>query len=1017
MRYQKLLLLTALLLFYSVAMRAQEGASAVQKARVFPSVRPTVVYARPVPATISQKRNNQLEEREDLVRHDRPLTPFEPQNTVDPVLQKETATPGKSINTITVINQFDGFGLTGVTPADPSGDAGIDRFVTSTNGSSASGGTRFAVYDKAGNVISASVSFNTLGTQTGGSGDPVILFDNQSNRWFISEMVSGAFRIYVSQTSNPIGAYFQYIVPSSGTGIPDYPKYGIWNDKIVITTNQTSPNNNVYVLNRVNMVAGTAVTPIGFRTDRPAGYALQNTGPADVDGPLNPDANSKAIILRHRDDEINGGTPDNTKDFIEYWELDIDFANPAASTMSSSAIRIDIAEFDTQLCGLAFAGCFAQPGTTTTLMPIREMMMYRVQYRRFPTHESIVLNFVTDVGSDRGGIRWCELRKTTGSWLLYQEGTFAPADGLNRWMGSIAQDKHGNIALGYAVGSSTKFPSLRITGRKASDPLGQMTEPETEVATGTNSSTSNRWGDYFHMAVDPVTDENFWFNGMYSTGGVLWRTRVAHFKFNNCLNPFNSTASATQNNTCFSASTGIITATPNGGTGPYTYQLDGGAPQSSNTFNNLAAGTYTVTVNDAAGCSSIATATVTQPAQIGISENVQNVLCNAGNTGTITVGVTNGVSPFSYKIGTGTPQTSNVFNNLAAGTYNVIVTDANGCSNQKNIVITQPAAITSSETKTDVLCNGGNNGSLTINATGGTGTLQYRIGSGALQTSNTFNNLTAGTYNITIADANNCTVTKSVTITQPAAVTAAPAAEQTKCFGEQSGKITVNGSGGTAPYQYKIGTSALQSSNVFNNLAAGTYNVFVRDANGCETSQSVTVTQPAQITGIITSVNPDASNRFSGTLKVDGANGIAPYQYSLNGGAFQTSGDFSSAYIIGQNTVAVKDANGCFVTLTKQIDLSVTDDTWKTFTKLYPNPNNGEFFVDIRGIRADQTFQIQIFDVAGRVVYSAETTSTNTGAFRKQLVISTLAAGINTMKITSKKNKGELNVKFVVTRK
>jgi hypothetical protein len=248
----------------------------------------------------------------------------------------------------------------------------------------------------------------------------------------------------------------------------------------------------------------------------------------------------KQLFFVTGDDEINPGTPDNTKDFIEYWELDINFSTPSSSTMTGP-IRINIAEFDTQLCGLAFTGCFGQPGTTQTLMPIREMMMYRVQYRRFATHESIVLNFVTDVGGDRGGIRWCELRKTTGTWALYQEGTFAPADGLNRWMGSIAQDKHGNIALGYAVSSTTKFPSLRITGRKASDPLGVMTEAEMEVATGTNSSTSNRWGDYFHMAVDPVTDENFWFNGMYSTGGVLWRTRVAHFKFNNCLNPFNST--------------------------------------------------------------------------------------------------------------------------------------------------------------------------------------------------------------------------------------------------------------------------------------------------------------------------------------------------------------------------------------------------------------------------------------------------------------------------------------------
>ncbi len=1006
-------LLSAFLLLFTVSVtQAQITASKVQKGKVLATIRPTVVYAKPVQPVVRTGKDT-YEDREDLIRHNIPRTVPEAPNTTDPVQQKEA---GKAINTITVINQFDGFNLTGVTPADPSGDAGIDRVVTSTNGSSASGGTRFAVYDKSGTVISASVSFNSLGTQTGGSGDPVILFDNQSNRWFISEMVGGAFRIYVSQTPNPIGAYFQYIVPSSGTGIPDYPKYGIWNDKLVITTNQTPPNSNTYILNRANMAAGSPVTPIAFMTDRPAGYALQNTGPADVDGPLNPDANSKAIILRHRDDEINPGTPDNTKDFIEYWELDINFSTPSSSTMTGP-IRINIAEFDTQLCGLAFAGCFGQPGTSTTLMPIREMMMYRVQYRRFATHESIVLNFVTDVGGDRGGIRWCELRKTTGSWTLYQEGTFAPADGLNRWMGSIAQDKHGNIALGYAVSSTTKFPSLRITGRKASDPLGVMTEAEMEVATGTNSSTSNRWGDYFHMAVDPVTDENFWFNGMYSTGGVLWRTRVAHFKFNNCLNPFNSTASTSQNASCFGSSDGIVTATPQGGTGPYTYQLNGGTPQASNTFTGLTAGTYTLTVNDATGCSSIATTTVTQPPQISISEAVQNVLCNAGNNGTITVTASNTVGTVSYQLNSGTPQASNVFTNLAAGTYTVTVRDGNNCSNQKSVTITQPAALVSSEAPVNVLCNGGNNGKITVTATGGTGPYQYRIGSGALQSSNEFTNLFAGTFNISIVDANNCTVTRSVTITQPAAVTNSPSMEEAKCFGEASGRITVTAAGGVGPYQYRLGTGTLQSNPLFTGLAAGSYAVVVRDANGCETTQNITVTQRPQLIAAVTSVNPDASNRFVGSVKVVGTGGTGPYEYSLNGAPYQTNGEFASGYVIGQNTISVRDANGCIATSNKLIELNVTPDTWKSFTKLYPNPNNGVFYIDIRGVQADQSFQLQVFDAKGRMVYSALTGTSNTGSFIKQLNLGNLGRGIHTMKVTSSKNSQQIILRFVVNQK
>ena len=1012
MRYLNFLCLIFIFLLFSTTTFAQVTTSAIQKPKILPTVRPTVVYAKPIqaPAPTGKK---EVEDREDLIRHNQPLNPPEQQNTMDPVLQKDA---GRTTGSITVINQFDGFNLTGVTPADPSGDAGIDRVVTSTNGSGGSGGTRFAVYNKSGTVISASVSFNSLGSLTGGSGDPVVLFDNQSNRWFITEMVSGSFRIYVSQTPDPIGAYFQYVVPSSGTGIPDYPKFGIWNDKLVITTNQVAPNSNTYIVNRANMVAGLPVTPIGFMTDRPSGYALQNTGPADVDGSLNPDANSKAIILRHRDDEINPGTPDNTKDFIEYWELDINFATPGSSTMTGP-IRINIAEFDTQLCGLAFAGCFGQPGTGTTLMPLREMMMYRVQYRRFSTHESIVLNFVTDVGADRGGIRWCELRKTTGAWFLYQEGTYAPADGLNRWMGSIAQDKQGNIALGYAIGSTTKFPSLRITGRKAGDPLGQMTEAETEVATGTNSSTSNRWGDYFHMAVDPVTDENFWFNGMYSTGGVLWRTRVVHFKFNTCLNPFNSVASTTQNAACFGSSEGIVTATPQGGTGPYTYQLNGGTPQSSNTFTGLVAGSYTITVNDATGCSSIATTNVTQPPQIGISEAVQNVLCNAGNNGTVTITASNGVGELTYQLNTGTPQSSNVFNNLTAGTYTVTVRDANNCSNQKTIIINQPAAIVSTETGENVLCNGGTTGKITVSAGGGTGPYQYRLNSGALQTSNVFNNLAAGTYSVTTVDANNCSLSKSFTITQPAAIANAAAQEEVKCFGESTGRITVTASGGVAPLQYRLGSGALQSSNVFTNLAAGVYSVTVRDANGCETTQSITVTQKLQLVQTITSVNPDGSNRFVGSLTVTGSGGTAPYEYSLNGGTYQSSGDFSNSFIIGDNTLRIRDANGCVVTATRRIELVVTNDTWKSFTKLYPNPNNGAFYIDIRGVQLGNSFQLQIFDSKGSLVHRMETGATNTGSFVKQLNIGNLNAGLHTMKVISGNTGDQIIVRFIVNQK
>ena len=1006
------LLATILLIFICQFSIAQKGIPKTTKAMLLPKVTPTLVTTRVITAEEEAFLNSKHEEdRNDLKGRDTVVfRKNAPAFDKDPVVQQNYTQ--RSVNQVTVLGQFDAFNYTNVNPPDPSGDAGLDRYVTSTNG----GSTLLAVYDKAGTLIQGNITFQSLGTLGAGIGDPVILYDEQSNRWFISEMSNTTLRIYVSQTSNPIGTYFQYQIATGS--LPDYPKYAIWNDKLIVTSNQSSVRN-VYVMNKADMIAGNPITTQLFFTPRVSGFGFQATTPADVDGPLAPDASSLPVILRHRDDErIGAGTPDNTQDWIDYWTLNINFTTPASSVMTGP-ISIGVAEFDSDLCGLTSFNCFPQPGTTTTLDPLREVLMYRVQYRKFAGYESMVMNWVTDVnGANLGGVRWTELRKTGAAWFKYQEGTFAPADGLNRWMGSIAQDKHGNISMAYCVSSSTKFPSLRITGRKLADPLGQMTEPETEIATGTNRSNSNRWGDYQHLSIDPATDENFWFSGLYGTANTNWRTRVAHYKFNNCLNPFNSSANTTQNVSCFGGNNGIVEASASaGGTPPFQYSLNGGTPQATGFFNNLIAGTYNITVTDAAGCTSVASATVTQPLQIGISEAVQNVLCNGADNGTITVTASNGVGPLSYQLNSGTPQSSNVFNNLAAGTFTVTVRDANNCSSQKSITINQPAVLTSTENNENISCNAGNNGKITIAAAGGTGPYQYRLNSGALQTSNEFTGLAAGTYIVSIADANNCTVTKSVTLTQPAVLTNSAAPEEIKCFGESSGKVTVNAGGGVGPYQYRLGSGTLQGSNLFNNLAAGTYSVVVRDANGCETTQSITLTQRSQLVSIITAVNPDASNRFVGSLTVAATGGTAPYEYALNGAAYQTSGNFSNSFVIGQNTIAVRDANGCTVTSNRLIELIVTQDTWKSFVKLFPNPNDGKFALEIKGVEVGNRFNVLIFDHKGALVYQFETGAVGTGTYLRQLNIGQLQAGVYTMRIQSNKTKETVSRKFVVAQK
>jgi hypothetical protein len=236
--------------------------------------------------------------------------------------------------------------------------------------------------------------------------------------------------------------------------------------------------------------------------------------------------------MRHRDDEVhNLGANNPGQDFLEIWEFHVDFATPANSTFTGPT-NIAMAEFDSDLCGLVFFFCFPQPGTTVTLDPFREIVMRRLQYRNFGTHESLVGNFVTDVsGTNHGGIRWFELRKVGATWSLFQEGTHAP-DANHRWMGSIAMDGKGNIALAYSVSSTSVFPSIRYTGRLATDSPGTMTRGETTLIAGTGSQTvTTRWGDYSSMNVDPADDSTFWYTNEYVPAGGLWQTRVATFKF------------------------------------------------------------------------------------------------------------------------------------------------------------------------------------------------------------------------------------------------------------------------------------------------------------------------------------------------------------------------------------------------------------------------------------------------------------------------------------------------------
>src|SRR5207237_5849149 len=354
-----------------------------------------------------------------------------------------------------------------------------------------------------------------------------------------------------------------------------------------------------------------------------------------------------------------------------------------------------------------------------------------------------------------------------------------------------------------------------------------------------------------------------------------------------------SSISAQTNVACFGGSTGSVTVAGSGGTSPYSYAIDGVTFGSSGTFSSLAAGSYTITVKDSKGCTTTQPVTITQPASaLGSSISSQtNVACFGGSTGSVTVAGSGGTSPYSYAIDGVTFGSSGTFSSLAAGSYTITVKDSKGCTTTQPVTITQPASALGSSisSQTNVACFGSSTGSVTVAGSGGTGPYSYAIDGVTFGASGTFSNLAAGSYTVTVKDANGCTTTQPVTITQPAAVLSSSISSQTNvaCFGSSTGSVTVAGSGGTAPYTYSIDGINFGNSGTFSNLAAGSYTITVKDANGCTTTQPVTIIQPASgLTASALASNP-ACSTGTGSITVTASGGTGALSYSIDGTNFQ----------------------------------------------------------------------------------------------------------------------------------
>lgn len=461
--------------------------------------------------------------------------------STDPLLSLQENTPqGPAAldGFSTPILNFGGFSFTGAFPPDTEGDVGPNHYIQMVN-DGIGGGSVVVIFDKSGTVVHGPFALHSLapgGNCTQGDGDPIVLYDRLADRWLLSEFadVGNHLCVYISQTSDPVSGGW-YLYDFATPEFPDYPKYAVWPDAYYVSANQTA-GPAAYALNREDMLVGGLGMIAFVGLPSLAGFGFQAMTPSDLDGALPPPVGAPNYFMRHRDDEAhNPGSNDPTQDYLEIWEFHVDWSTPANSSFSK-VLDLPVTEFDSNLCGLTSQACFPQPGTSTTVDPIREVIMWRLQYRNFGVYETLVGNFVTDVdGTDHGGIRWFELRKAGGSpWSLFQEGTYAP-DERHRWLGSIGMDGSGNIALGYSISSDSIYPGIRYTGRLAGDPVGTLARGEYTITNGAGSqSLSSRWGDYSAMSVDPADDCTFWYTNEYIAADGFWETRIAAFKFPQC---------------------------------------------------------------------------------------------------------------------------------------------------------------------------------------------------------------------------------------------------------------------------------------------------------------------------------------------------------------------------------------------------------------------------------------------------------------------------------------------------
>ncbi|HNP49115.1 MAG TPA: T9SS type A sorting domain-containing protein [Bacteroidia bacterium] len=927
-------------------------------------------YTQPILSSRPSKKLKHAREIFNEKEYNPSINPNALPSGKDPLLNRVPVRTNQDIDTIFTI---EGLSDPNVYPPDPCGEIGKNEYIQMTNGGN---GTLFQIFDKQGVSLYGPATCNTFWTQFGttGLGDPIVMYDESADRWMISEL-SISFSdvlIAISETSDPLGNYYVYDFQTPG--LPDYPKYFIWHDAYYFCSNEGSGGSPIYALNRSDMLNGVQTTQL-LRWTVPGFSALgfQLASGADWEGSIPPPIGSPAYILRMYDDAWSGGT-----DHLEIWELSVNWSNPGSSVLTGPS-NLNVTAFDSDVCP---GYCAPQP-SGGSIDVIQQILMHRVQYRNFGTYESMVCNHVIDPDGtgNSSGIRWYELRKDgTNPWSVYQEGTVSP-DADYRFMGSIAQDANGHIALGYSVSSSSIYPSLRIIARNPSDPPGQMTYNEVQIATGLGGFGGGRWGDYSEMSTDPVETGTFWFTGEYM-GQFEWATRIVKFEMSKDSNELamNQIISPVSAGGLTSAETVKVRITNNGSQSQSNFQVhyrvDLGTvvtetiaatllPDSSIDYSfvtpadlSVVGQTYSIQAytslpNDANRQNDTLRADVTHLVDLdnnllsvegltvqscGSSKDIRFIVRNDGATAITSMDL-------NYILNGNPVVTHNQVASLITGqtdTFTVTVNSINNGSNSITIFVSNPNGQPDQLHSNDTI-----HASITGINPGITVTLELKTDDYPEETS------------WDLMDASGTVIQSGGNFTNAQSIYTQDFCMEDTCYTFVIYDTYGDGFNFGTPGYFKLIRSdgVILSTNTLTDFGYSESHLFCADFQ-CTLSATSNV------------VDASAAGVSDGSILANPNGGAAPFEYSLNGAPF-VSGNFFSSLLPGTYQLIVRDLNHCSDTLQAIVGIQIgVNQITSDPVKIHVAPNPVEEFIKlgVDGISGPAQLQIQITDLQGKVV-------------------------------------------------